>query len=62
MCCTAINGIKCTNKSNSVGFTILASLPSPPDSSNGCTHAFTLPIATWTRKEAVADERGRERK
>lgn len=23
MCCTAINGIKCTNKNNSVGFTIL---------------------------------------
>lgn len=38
-----------------------ASFPSPPDSSNGCTHAFTLPKTTWTRKRAVADERGRER-
>lgn len=59
MCCTAINGIKCTCKCNSVAFQIF--YRSEPARQFKWLHTCVRKT-TWTRKRAVADERGRERR
>lgn len=58
VCCTAINGRKCTAKCNSVKSSN-STVQSPPDSSNNCRHAFSE-LVGHAKGRSLKCEKGRE--